>query len=153
MRLPKSISRDRFGPPGPPSRYLDLLYLVQLPSSPLRPFLRLYHHPVLFSCQMTAVQHSHEQSDIFSLSDQVLSERLHFIEEVSSGCSSRRSRAESRPQIGFGNWGSVWLCCPKANPASPSSADGLDKLQDTKIAVKLVHRSKTPTTAARVRSL
>ena len=49
-------------------------------------------------------------------------------------------------QIGFGNWGSVWVCRPKGE----SSAD---QLQDNKIAVKLVHRSKTSTTAARVRSL
>ncbi|KAG6891525.1 hypothetical protein C0992_005060 [Termitomyces sp. T32_za158] len=48
-------------------------------------------------------------------------------------------------QIGFGNWGSVWLCRPK------SSKDG--RPHDQKIAVKLVHRSKTSTTAARIRSL
>ncbi|KAI0330464.1 hypothetical protein GY45DRAFT_1323595 [Cubamyces sp. BRFM 1775] len=69
-----------------------------------------------------------EATDIFSISDQVLADRLQFIEE-----------------IGFGNWGSVWLCRPK-------SASG-EKLLETKIAVKLVHRSKTSTTAARVRSL
>ncbi|KAF8887180.1 hypothetical protein BD779DRAFT_1528545 [Infundibulicybe gibba] len=74
-----------------------------------------------------------ESTDIFSLSDQVLSDRLQFIEE-----------------IGFGNWGSVWLCRPKS---SSTTADGLTKLHDQKIAVKLVHRSKTSTTAARVRSL
>ncbi|KAJ7451595.1 hypothetical protein FB451DRAFT_702631 [Mycena latifolia] len=80
--------------------------------------------------------HPHEGStDVFSLSDQVLSDKLQFVEE-----------------IGFGNWGSVWLCRPKEDPDSPS-ADGLVKLQETKIAVKLVHRSKTSTTAARVRSL
>ncbi|KAI0826825.1 hypothetical protein BC628DRAFT_1410038 [Trametes gibbosa] len=70
----------------------------------------------------------HEATDIFSISDQVLADRLQFVEE-----------------IGFGNWGSVWLCRPK-------SASG-EHLQETKIAVKLVHRSKTSTTAARVRSL
>ncbi|KAG6878514.1 hypothetical protein C0993_005445 [Termitomyces sp. T159_Od127] len=64
-------------------------------------------------------------ADVYSLSDQVLSDRLCFVEE-----------------IGFGNWGSVWLCTPKSG-----STDG------QKIAVKLVHRSKTPTTAARIRSL
>ncbi|KAJ7288021.1 hypothetical protein C8J57DRAFT_1459679 [Mycena rebaudengoi] len=80
--------------------------------------------------------HPHEGStDVFSLSDQVLSDKLQFVEE-----------------IGFGNWGSVWLCRPKEDPDSPS-ADNLVKLQETKIAVKLVHRSKTSTTAARVRSL
>ncbi|KAF8879082.1 kinase-like domain-containing protein [Gymnopilus junonius] len=71
-------------------------------------------------------------NDIFSLSDQVLSERLEFIEE-----------------IGFGNWGSVWLCKPK--PAT--TKDGAVRQLGQKLAVKLVHRSKTPTTAARVRSL
>ncbi|KAH9936578.1 uncharacterized protein B0H18DRAFT_1113952 [Fomitopsis serialis] len=76
-----------------------------------------------------------EATDIFSISDQVLADRLQFIEE-----------------IGFGNWGSVWLCRPKPDPASPS-LDNPDSLRDTRIAVKLVHRSKTSTTAARVRSL
>ncbi|KAF9468652.1 kinase-like domain-containing protein [Collybia nuda] len=76
-----------------------------------------------------------ESTDIFSLSDQVLSDRLQFIEE-----------------IGFGNWGSVWLCRPKSSASSPG-ADGLSNVPDQKIAVKLVHRSKTTTTAARVRSL
>ncbi|KAH9948872.1 hypothetical protein B0H21DRAFT_206131 [Amylocystis lapponica] len=71
-----------------------------------------------------------EATDIFSISDQVLASRLQFIEE-----------------IGFGNWGSVWLCRPKPDP------DSSNPLQDSKIAVKLVHRSKTSTTAARVRSL
>ncbi|KAJ6461646.1 hypothetical protein DFH09DRAFT_582339 [Mycena vulgaris] len=82
------------------------------------------------------IPHPHEGStDVFSLSDQDLSDKLQFVEE-----------------IGFGNWGSVWLCRPKEDPESPT-ADGLVKLQETKIAVKLVHRSKTSTTAARVRSL
>ncbi|RDB19031.1 MAP/microtubule affinity-regulating kinase 4 [Hypsizygus marmoreus] len=76
-----------------------------------------------------------ESTDIFSLSDQVLSDRLQFIEE-----------------IGFGNWGSVWLCRPKPSSSSPG-ADGLANVPDQKLAVKLVHRSKTTTTAARVRSL
>ncbi|KXN82862.1 MAP/microtubule affinity-regulating kinase 4 [Leucoagaricus sp. SymC.cos] len=74
-----------------------------------------------------------EKSDVFSISDQALSDRLQFIQE-----------------IGFGNWGSVWLCRPKI---SSSSADGLGTARGQKIAVKLVHRSKTSTTAARVRSL
>ncbi|CCM06214.1 uncharacterized protein FIBRA_08459 [Fibroporia radiculosa] len=76
-----------------------------------------------------------EATDIFSISDQVLADRLQFIEE-----------------IGFGNWGSVWLCRPKPDSSSPST-DSPHALNDTKIAVKLVHRSKTSTTAARVRSL
>ncbi|KAI0754696.1 hypothetical protein C8Q80DRAFT_1266285 [Daedaleopsis nitida] len=70
-----------------------------------------------------------DATDIFSISDQVLADRLQFIEE-----------------IGFGNWGSVWLCRPKSDSSS-------SPLQESKIAVKLVHRSKTSTTAARVRSL
>ncbi|KAF9450563.1 kinase-like protein [Macrolepiota fuliginosa MF-IS2] len=74
-----------------------------------------------------------ESNDVFSISDQALSDRLQFIQE-----------------IGFGNWGSVWLCRPKL---SSSSADGLANATGQKIAVKLVHRSKTSTTAARVRSL
>ncbi|KAI0629755.1 hypothetical protein C8Q77DRAFT_1064543 [Trametes polyzona] len=69
-----------------------------------------------------------EATDIFSISDQVLADRLQFIEE-----------------IGFGNWGSVWLCRPKSSSG--------EQLHESKIAVKLVHRSKTSTTAARVRSL
>ncbi|KAI0923171.1 hypothetical protein AcV7_005759 [Taiwanofungus camphoratus] len=74
-----------------------------------------------------------EATDIFSISDQVLANRLQFIEE-----------------IGFGNWGSVWLCRPKPDSASSESPH---TLRNSKIAVKLVHRSKTSTTAARVRSL
>ncbi|GLB38202.1 putative protein tyrosine kinase [Lyophyllum shimeji] len=73
-----------------------------------------------------------ESTDIFSLSDQVLSDRLQFIEE-----------------IGFGNWGSVWLCRPKGTAGSNELANAPDQ----RLAVKLVHRSKTSTTAARVRSL
>ncbi|KAF8262824.1 hypothetical protein EI94DRAFT_655407 [Lactarius quietus] len=75
---------------------------------------------------MSSGQPSSDATDIFSLSDRVLAEKLQFVKE-----------------IGFGNWGSVWLCRPRIS-------DGAD---DTKLAVKLVHRSKTTTTAARVRSL
>ncbi|PFH46524.1 hypothetical protein AMATHDRAFT_199381 [Amanita thiersii Skay4041] len=78
---------------------------------------------------------SADSTDIFSLSDQVLADKLQFIKE-----------------IGFGNWGSVWLCRPKLSPDSPSEND-LVKTHEDDIAVKLVHRSKTATTAARVRSL
>lgn len=70
----------------------------------------------------------------------VLSDKLQFVEE-----------------IGFGNWGSVWLCRPKedlsASPDDPTSPSEVLRLKETKLAVKLVHRSKTSTTAARVRSL
>ncbi|KZV92720.1 kinase-like protein [Exidia glandulosa HHB12029] len=63
-------------------------------------------------------------ADVHALSDQNLVDRLTFQEEVGSG-----------------NWGSVWMCTRK-----DTSADTL--------AVKLVHRrSKTKTSAARVRSL
>ncbi|KAI0693211.1 hypothetical protein BC835DRAFT_1546100 [Cytidiella melzeri] len=81
------------------------------------------------------MQPPQEATDIFSISDQVLADRLQFIEE-----------------IGFGNWGSVWACRPKPDPSSPPT-DSPHASESTKIAVKLVHRSKTPTTAARVRSL
>ncbi|KAG5653104.1 hypothetical protein H0H81_002251 [Sphagnurus paluster] len=81
-----------------------------------------------------------DSTDIFSLSDQVLSDRLSFVEEA---CFI---------SIGFGNWGSVWLCKPKPSTSS-TGADSLSNVSDQKIAVKLVHRSKTSTTAARVRSL
>lgn len=42
-------------------------------------------------------------------------------------------------EVGYGMWGSVWKCEGRATNAV--------------VAVKLVHRSKTSTTAARVRSL
>lgn len=85
--------------------------------------------------------------DIFSLSDRVLAEKLHFVKEVRFPISNRpyppsHSHAHVSIQIGFGNWGSVWLCQPRVSIRS-----------NTKLAVKLVHRSKTTTTAARVRSL
>ncbi|KAI0795218.1 hypothetical protein BC629DRAFT_310764 [Irpex lacteus] len=80
-----------------------------------------------------------EANDIFSISDQVLADRLQFIEE-----------------IGYGNWGSVWACRPKLDPSSTSDSNSNSPHApsgERTIAVKLVHRSKTPTTAARVRSL
>ncbi|CAL1712476.1 unnamed protein product [Somion occarium] len=83
---------------------------------------------------MIPPQPPQDATDIFSITDQVLADRLHFIEE-----------------IGFGNWGSVWLCRPKPDPSS--STDLPNATNDSRIAVKLVHRSKTSTTAARVRSL
>uniref|UniRef100_A0A0K3CPP3 BY PROTMAP: gi/472585588/gb/EMS23139.1/ serine/threonine protein kinase [Rhodosporidium toruloides NP11] gi/647400728/emb/CDR46445.1/ RHTO0S12e04522g1_1 [Rhodosporidium toruloides] n=1 Tax=Rhodotorula toruloides TaxID=5286 RepID=A0A0K3CPP3_RHOTO len=47
-----------------------------------------------------------------------------------------------RFQIGYGNWGSVWKVQPKlAGPDAPAQS------------VKLVHRSKNPTSSARVRAL
>ena len=95
-----------------------------------------------------------DASDIFSLSDQVLSDRLQFVTEVRMRWFDLGDDETMTVfvQIGFGNWGSVWLCRPKGNPMSPS-ADRLTKLQDVKVAVKVVHRTKTTTTAARVRSL
>ncbi|OSX59648.1 hypothetical protein POSPLADRAFT_1075257 [Postia placenta MAD-698-R-SB12] len=77
-----------------------------------------------------------EVTDIFSLTDEALANKYQFIEE-----------------IGFGNWGSVWLCRPRHHPDA-SSSDQLLSLHNNKIAAKLVHRSKkTTTTGARVRSL
>ncbi|KAI5481803.1 hypothetical protein MNV49_000080 [Pseudohyphozyma bogoriensis] len=73
----------------------------------------------------TSSASSVKSNDIFSLTDIALAEKYQFVEE-----------------IGYGNWGSVWKCRPKA------SAD-----PEAKIAVKLVHRSKNPTSSARVRSL
>ncbi|KAK2465369.1 hypothetical protein APHAL10511_002723 [Amanita phalloides] len=75
-----------------------------------------------------------ECTDVYSMTDQDLAKKLQFVEE-----------------IGFGNWGSVWLCRPKSSP--DSNENDLIKTYEQKIAVKLVHRSKTATTAARVRSL
>nr|XP_019013084.1 CAMK/CAMKL protein kinase [Kwoniella pini CBS 10737]OCF51865.1 CAMK/CAMKL protein kinase [Kwoniella pini CBS 10737] len=91
--------------------------------------------------------------DIFCLTDQQLTDGFTFIRE-----------------IGFGNWGSVWLCKPKhhkhlLNQGRLSTNErAIVKLGKKsiltagsgaggKVAIKLVHRSKTPTTAARVRAL
>ena len=79
--------------------------------------------------------------DIFSLSDEQLADRFLFVEE-----------------IGFGNWGSVWKCKPKYGRASALAADpkgaasrlgrvaaaGGGSGAGGKVAVKLVHREKTP---------
>ncbi|KAL1719049.1 kinase-like domain-containing protein, partial [Schizophyllum commune] len=82
-----------------------------------------------------------DANDVFHTTDKVLADKLQFIEE-----------------IGFGNWGSVWLCKPRHNPRAPG-ADELSRLQSSRMAVKLVHRKKdenekrTAETAARVKSL
>ncbi|KAJ2923563.1 hypothetical protein H1R20_g13531, partial [Candolleomyces eurysporus] len=71
---------------------------------------------------------------VYSISDQVISQELDFIEE-----------------IGNGNWGSVWLVRPKrSRPFSEHVA-----LRDAgrKFAVKLVHRKKTAANASRIKSL
>src|SRR4051812_37156135 len=65
-----------------------------------------------------------------------------------------------------GNWGSVWVCKPRRVDFHPlHSVTGQEVLANStariiaaqhhhsRIAVKLVHRAKTPTTAARVRAL
>ncbi|KAJ9101877.1 hypothetical protein QFC21_003217 [Naganishia friedmannii] len=87
-------------------------------------------------------------NDIFSLSDQMLSDRYKFVQE-----------------IGFGNWGSVWQCKPRTPAAHPLHRSTVSRSQPslshavasqhhpTKVAIKLVHRSKQATTAARVRAL
>ncbi|KIR96928.1 CAMK/CAMKL protein kinase [Cryptococcus deuterogattii 2001/935-1] len=99
------------------------------------------HHPNIASVTSGT-------DDIFSLTDQQLSDRFTFISE-----------------IGFGNWGSVWLCKPKHVRSSllsePRAVARLGKKAVAsggsgaggKVAIKLVHRSKTTTTAARVRAL
>lgn len=69
------------------------------------------------------------KQDILSLSDEVLASKYSFGQEV-----------------GFGNWGSVWRCTRKGQ--DPSS----DRMGGT-VSIKLVHRSKNPTSSARVRSL
>nr|XP_019003885.1 CAMK/CAMKL protein kinase [Kwoniella mangroviensis CBS 8507]OCF67346.1 CAMK/CAMKL protein kinase [Kwoniella mangroviensis CBS 8507] len=91
--------------------------------------------------------------DIFSITDQQLSDRFTFISE-----------------IGFGNWGSVWLCKPKHTRSSHlfdqhnENERAILKLGKKaavsggtgaggKVAIKLVHRSRSATTAARVRAL
>ncbi|TFK52188.1 hypothetical protein OE88DRAFT_1657290 [Heliocybe sulcata] len=81
---------------------------------------------------MNPPQIPQDATDIFSISDEVLEEQFQFIEE-----------------IGFGNWGSVWLCRPKED--LPTEVH--ESLQRAKVAVKLVHRSKTSTSAARFKSL
>jgi hypothetical protein len=74
-----------------------------------------------------------EDEDVHSLSDQQLSDAYTFVKEV-----------------GFGNWGSVWMCKRKRDGYGRGGEGGRI---GQKVAIKLVHRSKTPTTAARVRSL
>jgi serine/threonine-protein kinase GIN4 len=93
---------------------------------------------------MSSEQPPSNATDIFSLSDRVLAQKLQFVKEVHSVSLGADPPADTyHAQIGFGNWGSVWLCQPRVS----------DGGEDTKLAVKLVHRSKTTTTAARVRSL
>ncbi|GAA6008385.1 hypothetical protein JCM10207_000108 [Rhodosporidiobolus poonsookiae] len=62
--------------------------------------------------------------DVHSWSDATLAERYQFMEEV-----------------GYGNWGSVWRVKAKLEEGTPVRC------------VKLVHRSKNPTSSARVRAL
>ncbi|KAH8925848.1 kinase-like protein [Atractiella rhizophila] len=84
-----------------------------------------------------------KKNDIWSWTDEVLASKYEFCKE-----------------IGFGNWGSVWQCRLKPGP-SPLADDTLRlsspeptlNLSQPVKALKLVHRTKTPTTAARIRSL
>ncbi|GJN94468.1 hypothetical protein Rhopal_007548-T1 [Rhodotorula paludigena] len=71
-------------------------------------------------------------TDIFSWSDQTLAERY----QTSLTCHI------SQHKIGYGNWGSVW----KVKPKLEGSAAAVQ-------SVKLVHRSRNPTSSARVRAL
>ncbi|KAF8340367.1 kinase-like domain-containing protein [Cantharellus anzutake] len=66
-------------------------------------------------------------SDIYSLTDQQLAANLEFMQE-----------------IGYGNWGSVWSC--RSRVGTPAQTR-------RRLAVKLVHRTSSRTTPARVRSL
>ncbi len=93
-------------------------------------------------------------NDIFSLSDDVLAEKLTFIEEVPFfRVALGRSLIYSLAQIGNGNWGSVWRCKPKTDP-SAATAEDFDKVLRPHIAVKVVHReTKSKTSVARVKSL
>ncbi|GAA5903049.1 hypothetical protein JCM5296_001722 [Sporobolomyces johnsonii] len=75
-------------------------------------------------------------TDIFSWSDATLAEKYQFVEE-----------------IGYGNWGSVWKCRPKQSPSSPSYGNSSPHQGAKHLALKLVHRSKSPTSSARVRAL
>src|SRR6266481_2500636 len=73
---------------------------------------------------------------------------------VSLSVSTPTSTGLILSQIGFGNWGSVWLCRPKDDEGQPVQDHAAVEARGMgKVAVKLVHRSKTSTTAARVRSL
>ncbi|CAG8771762.1 1942_t:CDS:2, partial [Acaulospora colombiana] len=63
-------------------------------------------------------------SNVFSMSDEALAGRYQFSKEH-----------------GVGNWGSVWLALDKK---SASSAD-----DQKKVAIKVVHRSKTAAAAVR----
>ncbi|ORX37068.1 hypothetical protein BD324DRAFT_424119 [Kockovaella imperatae] len=82
---------------------------------------------------------------VFRLTDEQLSERIHFADE-----------------IGFGNWGSVWLCRtrrkrpkgdgPLARLGLGAAAAGGGR-NGGMLAAKLVHRAPDPTTAARVKAL
>lgn len=91
-------------------------------------------------------------NDIFSLSDAELAARYQvcfsssLLVLASRGSGANVSfffgHVQFVEEIGFGNWGSVWKCRPKSSLA-PSST----------VAIKLVHRSKNPTSSARVRSL
>ncbi|GAA5963340.1 hypothetical protein JCM21900_002044 [Sporobolomyces salmonicolor] len=75
-------------------------------------------------------------TDIFSWSDATLAEKYQFVEE-----------------IGYGNWGSVWKCLPKQSLSSPSYGNSSPHQGAKHLALKLVHRSKSPTSSARVRAL
>lgn len=93
-----------------------------------------------------------EESDIFPLSDNILSDRLQFVTEVRTCFYCEETSSIALGQIGAGNWGSVWLCRPKCDPRSQSVHEP-PKVYDMKVAVKVVHRIPDPTTGARIQSL
>ncbi|KAK4056431.1 hypothetical protein OIO90_002574 [Microbotryomycetes sp. JL221] len=77
------------------------------------------------SLRLKASPKVNDRNDIVSCSDAVLASNLSFTSE-----------------IGFGNWGSVWQCQRRTEPNKGQL-----------VATKLVHRSKSPYSSARVKSL
>ncbi|KAG8826817.1 hypothetical protein FRC19_007385 [Serendipita sp. 401] len=67
-------------------------------------------------------------SNVFSMTDDLLAQRYRFCKEY-----------------GVGNWGTVWLGQDKRTGKTPE--------EQKKVAIKLVHRSKTQATAVKVRAL
>ena len=98
----------------------------------------LHGHPHVYAETRT-------RDDVFFLSDDQLSERFDFIEE-----------------IGFGNWGSVWKAKPRRQRESALarhdlgvrlgkvSAAGCGGGARGKVAIKLVHRSRDPVSLSSV---
>lgn len=97
-------------------------------------------HPLIYQAIMAA-------EDIFCLTDKQLQDRFNFITEV-----------------GYGIWGSVWECKPKRMRASALQEPIIGSIRfgrkaasiggygaGGRVAVKLVHRSKSPVSSTRFR--